>query len=285
MEEIIPFAVKHFTNIGDLIASLCACKKIYDKTGRKVNYFQQIGMPAQYYQGAVHPTVNSEGVNVCMNQKMWEMTKPLLLSQYYIHGAEEYTGQKINCDFDIIRGDKFFVNLPNGSIQAWLMYAYPDLCNDISKPWIFLPDECPKHILDQVNGKVLLNFTERYRNPHIDYFFLKDYAKDLIFAGTQREHLLFCNTWGVDMPLLKTNDFLEVAFALKFSRFFLGNQSWQWNTAEAIKSKRILEVCRYAQNCLPFYGEDSYGYLHKEGAVYYFELLYEKTAPKKGLAL
>ena len=103
-------------------------------------------------------------------------------------------------DFDVIRG-KTFVNMPHGTIQGWLPIAFPDLSFDISKPWIELRDECPTKIRGQVAGKVILNFTERYRMK-IDYFFLQQYAPDLIFAGTEGEYAQFCNQWGLTIPRL-----------------------------------------------------------------------------------
>lgn len=272
--------VKHSVNPGDLIASMGAIKKFYDVTKRKVVVAQTIGTLAQYYASAVHPTKDQNGANVCMNEAMWQKMKPLVESQYYIHSFEKYTGQHIDLDFDVIRG-KTFVNLPNGMIQAWVVYAFPDLASDLSKPWITIEGKCPKHIEKQVKGKIILNFTERYRgNVSLDYFYLKNYANDLIFAGTDKEHFLFCNQWQLDIPLLKDDNFLDFAYALRECRFFLGNQSTCWNLAEAMKKPRILEVCSFAPNCQPQIGEDSYGYFHQVGNEYYFRTLYNKTANK-----
>jgi len=274
MEAKEPIRVKHFCNIGDLVASLCAVKQYYVNYGSKIIYCQQTGVPAQYYPGAVHPVMNQEGINVCMNDRIWEMAKPLLLAQEYIHDVELYTGQKVKLDLDIIRGDEKFVNLPNGSIQAWLMYAYPDLAADISIPWVTIPEECPPHILEQVKGKVLLNFTERYRNHKIDYFFLQKYQNHLLFSGTTREHQLFCETWKINVPLLEAADFLEVAHAIKHSRFLLCNQSSAWNISTAMGTPRILETCRFAPNCMPNYGPHNYGFFYQVGLEYYFDKLY-----------
>lgn len=271
--------VKHFANIGDAIAVMAALKKYYEVTGRKIIFAQQIGQLAQYYAGAVHPTTNEQGQNVCVNQSMFDMLKPLIESQEYIHKMEAYEGQHIDLDFDVIRG-KTFVNMPNGMIQAWIMYAFPDLGCDLSEAWITIEGKCPKNIKQQVNGKVIINFTERYRNAVMDYFFLKNYAPDLIFAGTEREHWLFCQHWHLDIPRLVVNDFLEYAHAIKNSRFLLGNQSFGWNLAEAMKTPRVLEVCQFAPNCMPFVGENSYGYFHQVGLEYYFRTLYNKTIGK-----
>lgn len=271
--------VKHSVNPGDLIGAMAVIKRFYDVTKRRVIVSQSTSMQGAYYAGAVHPTVNELGQNVCCNDAMWEMLKPLIESQEYIHSFEKYSGQKIDLDFDVIRG-KTFVNLPNGALQFWLVYAFPDLAFDMSKAWITLNGKCPPKIKKQVQGKIILNFTERYRNTIIDYFFLKNYASDLIFAGTEREHWLFCNQWQLNIPRLEVKDFLELGYALKESRFLLANQSANWNLAEAIKTPRILEVCQFAQNCQPGVGENSFGFFHQIGVEYYFRKLYNETLRK-----
>lgn len=268
--------IKHFANLGDIIAVLPAVKKYWEITGRKVIFVQQVNQLAQYYPGATHPTVNSDGQNVCVNDSGFDMIKPLVESQPYIHKMEKYEGQKIDLDFDVIRA-KTFVGLPNLMIQSWVMYAFPDLACDLSKPWINLPEVKNHPILKQVKSKIILNFTERYRNDLIDYFFLKNYACDLIFAGTEREHWLFCNKWQLTIPRLEVKDFLEYAYAIKYCRFLLGCQSFGYNIAQAIHAPRIVELCRFAPNIQPMIGQDSYGFFHQVGTEYYFRLLYNKT--------
>lgn len=268
--------VKHSVNPGDLVAAMGAIKRYHAITGRKVIVAQQINLSAQYYSGAVHGTVDENGTQVCCNTGMWEMLKPLIESQEYIHSFEKYEGQKIDLDFDVIRG-KTFVNLPHGAIQGWIPLAFPDLGFDMTKAWMTINDDCPQHIKEQVEGKALLNFTERYRNNFIDYFFLRNYAPDLIFAGTEKEHWIFCNRWQLSIPRLQVNDFLELAYAQKNARFLLSNQSMNWNLAEALKVPRILELCQFAQNCVFGVGEHSYGFFHQLGAEHNFRTLYNET--------
>jgi hypothetical protein len=269
--------VKHSVNLGDLIACMGAIKKYYDVSKRKIMVAQTIGTLAAYYQGAVHPTLNEHGQPVCINQSMWDMVKPLIEAQYYIHSFEKYEGQKIDLDFDVIRS-KTFVNLPHGMIQNWIIFAFPDLSFDVSKPWMFIEGKCPKNIEKQVKGKIIINFTERYRNTQMDYFYLKNYAGDLIFSGTEKEHFLFCNQWQLDVPRLELSNFLELGYAVRESRFVLCNQSMLWNLCEAMKRPRILEMCSYAANCQPGVGEESYGFYHQVGNEYYFRTLYNRTA-------
>lgn len=268
--------VRHSVNPGDLYAAMGALKKYYDITKRQLIVAQTVGMLANYYSGAEHPTKNTAGQNVCVNEVMFDMMKPLIESQEYIHSFEKYEGQSIHLDFDVIRG-KTFVNLPHGPIQGWIPLAYPDLSFDISKQWMFLDDKCPLKIKKQVKGRAIINFTERYRANLIDYFFLKNYAPDLIFAGTEREHWVFCNQWSLTIPRLEINNFLDLGYALKNARFSLSNQSQLWNLAEAMKTPRILEMCSFADNCFPNIGDDSEGFLYQTGLEYNFKKFYNKT--------
>lgn len=283
--EIIPPKSEHYTRVlhtvnpGDLVAAMGAIKKYYDITKRKCIVVQSISTLAAYYPGAVHPTVNESGQNITCNSAMWDMLKPLIESQEYVHSFEKYEGQPCDLDFSVIR-NKTNVNLPHGSIQGWIPLAFPDLSFDLSKPWITLSGECPKHIKKQVLNKVVINFTERYRNNNIDYFFLQNYSPDLIFAGTEREHWLFCNKWNLNIPRLEVKDFLELAYGLKEARFLLSNQSLNWNICEAAKFNRILELCNYAQNCIHMVGDNSYGFFYQVGVEYYFRLLYNTTLKK-----
>lgn len=267
--------IKHLANLGDIVAVMAAMRRYWEVTGRKVILSQVVNTPAAYYQGAVHPTTNDDGTQVCVNNAMFEMMKPLVESQKYMAKMEKYEGQSIHLDFDVIRG-KTFVGMPNLMIQSWIMYAYPDLACDLSKPWIELPEVKNHHVIKQVRNKVILNFTERYRNHVIDYYFLKKYAPNLVFAGTEREHFKFCNQWALAIPRLDVKNFLDYAYAIKHCRFLLGNQSLGWNLSQAMGTPRILEICQYAPNCQPFIGADSYGFYHQVGVEYYFRVLFDK---------
>lgn len=266
---------KHMANLGDIIASFAACKQYHKITGRKIVYCQCVDQLAAYYTGAVHPTLDSNGNQVTLNEKMFDMIKPLVECQEWCAGFERYNGQKVDLNFDVIRGQTN-VNMPHGMLSAWLFYAFPDLACDLSKPYLVLPKK-KLPIEREVKDKIILNFTERYRNNVSDYFFLQGYAPDLVFAGTEREHFLFCTRWNLNIPRLQVDDFLQLAHALRACRFMMGNQSFNWNIAEAMKTPRILEVCMYADNCQPFVGENSFGYFWQPGPEYYFRRLYNET--------
>lgn len=271
--------VKHCANIGDVYSIMPSIKKYWEIMKRKVQICQMIDMPGAYYTSAVHPTRSADGTQVTMNQDMFDMLKPLVESQPYIHSFVPYNGQKIDLNFDVIRGQTD-VGMPNGMIQSWVMFAFPDLDYDLSKTWIELPEVKNHPIKKQAKGKIIINFTERYRNPLIDYFFLQKYAPDLVFSGTEREHFLFCNRWALNIPRLEITNFLEFGYALKYSRFLLSNQSQAWNLSTAMGTPRILEVCKWAYNNIPFIGDNSKGFFYQVGCEYYWRLFYNKTMGK-----
>lgn len=275
--------IKHFANLGDLIASLAAVKGYWQKTKKKVIFCQQLDVPAFYYQGATHPTLSQNGVMVMMNKRMFDMVKPLVLAQEYIADMQVLNGQNISIDFDTIRKERF-VNIPHQVMAQWLFIAYPDAECYLSEAWVNIPevDISGCSMLSYQNiasakmnlkDKIIVNFTERYRNHHLNYFFLKKHEHELIFTGTQTEHEIFCTKWELQIPLLYVNNFLELAYIIKQSKFFLGNQSFLWNICEAAKIPRLLEICEFAPNCQPFYGKKNFGYYHQAALEWYFKEL------------
>lgn len=285
---IRPSRVKHFANIGDMIASLAGLKSYYQNTQRKIIYCQQLNVPADYYPGAVHPVLDDRDKTtmVMCNQKMFDMVKPLLMSQEYIQDVEVFTGQPINFDLDVIR-KKINVNIPHQAIQQWTFMAYPDLAADLSQAWVDIPEvdisNCslshPSLLtqtipIEDLENKVIVNFTERYRNAHLHYFWLQEFQDKLIFSGTNKEYKLFTEQWQLyNVPYLNINNFLELAYIIKKVKFLLSNQSFQWNLSMAMKTPHLLELCDGAPNCQAFFYKKSLAYLHQAAIKYYFEFL------------
>lgn len=270
MEKFKDFiTVKHLANSGDIIAVMAGLKSISEKLGKKIIFYQWLNVHAQYYQGANHPILDDNGKMVCMNKFTFEMMKPLMLSQDYIEDFREWKGEKVMVDLDVIR-NKLFVNMPFGMIQSWIMFAYSDMACDLSKNWVDIKP------LKKYKNKIIINFTERYRNTMISYFFLKDYEKDIVFTGTEHEHKSFCSMWGIDVPRITLTNFYQLAQYLKGCRFFMGNQSMGWNLANAMGVPRIIEMCQFAPNCQPFVGEHNYGFYHQDALEFYFKELNEK---------
>lgn len=266
--KIKPITVRHTANIGDLVSILAGLKGYYELTGQKSILRQELNVDAIYHMNYEHPTKDG-GRQVMCNQSMFDMVKPLIEAQEYIEKFEVFKGQPTILDFNKIRGE-IGVNMPYGSIQSWTMLAFPDLAFDISKSWITTSN---RNFSNSVKNKVLINFTSRYRNQFIHYYFLKKHQDKLLFTGTKEEYNEFCKKWDLEMPYLEINDFYELAQIMKQSRFLLGNQSFCWNLNRGMNLPSILEMYAPAPNCTPFVGNNNYGFYHQAALEYYFDKL------------
>jgi hypothetical protein len=264
MTEVVKY--KHSINSGDLIAALPGIRYVYKQLGKKGIIYQRLNMAADY-GGQPHPVKSDRdtGVQVCMNTTQWNYLKPLLEAQEYIQECDVWEGQTVDLDFDKIR-EGTFTTMPFGSINRWVFYMYPAIACDLSEKWLEV--HYSEEINRQVEGRILLNFTERYRNPLVTYFFLKKWEDKLIFAGTRAEHDTFCRENKLEIPYFKVSNFLELAQGINQCRFFLGNQSMCWNIAEALKKKRVVEVYRQSSNCVPN-GVDGYDFIQQGGVEFY----------------
>lgn len=267
MGEIIK--VRHSYACGDLISVLPGLQKIYKETGRKSVIMQRLGLKSHYYENATYSTKNEGGEPVCMNEPLWNMMVPLLDNQEYIDHCEIWEGQKFDIDFDLTR-DRRIIPMPAGDIYHWPWFIYPELTCDLSNDWISV---FPRGT--SVNQTVIINRTERYNNPYITYYFLKEYQKDLKFAGTEREYDIFCSQWQISIPYLQVNSFLDLAIEINNCKFMIGNQSVNFHIANALHVPRILEYCSPFPNTHAV-GANGYEFLYQD----HLELLFKKLINK-----
>lgn len=259
--------IKTSSPAGDLISFMSGFKQLYKEIGKKILVMQRIGMVGVSYADAVHPFKNEEDEPVCMPIEMFQMLRPLFLSQDYIHDFVEWKGEEFDFDMDLIRQERF-TNQPRGSLNRWFSYVYPQMQSDLSQKYIQLPKDADS----QYAGKVFLNFTQRHRNYLPAYYFLKPYQDRLIFTGLEKERDLFCKAWGLDIPLLKVNHFLELGMALNSCKFLLANASMVFQIAEGLKIPRILEIFPVMPNVIPV-GEHAYDAYDESAIRFYFEKL------------
>jgi len=272
MSDFITF--KTSSPAGDLISFLAGIKQLWHQTGKKAVIYQRIGMIGSSYLGSVHPFETKDGEPVCMNEYMFDMLRPLIKSQPYIEDFRKYKGEDVIFDFDLIRQDRF-TNQPNGSLNRWYSYVFPEMTSDLSKKWI----EIPETISNLYSDKGIINFTQRHRNPIITYHFLKQYQHKLAFAGLQKERDLFCREWDLEIPLLQVDNFYELAKIISGSKFFLGCQSFCFQLAEATKTPRILECFPLNPNVIPI-GEKAYDFYNQLAVQYYVYKLFNNEQQK-----
>lgn len=256
----------HFGNCGDVLASLPAIKEFYKKTKIKPILYLVKDHPAIYYEGCVHPIKDDKGNHVSLNETMVKMLIPLLKEQDYLEDVKEWDGEEIDFNLSKIRDTN--VNCPYGDLRRWYFYIFPELACDLSKKYLYVPDA----LKNLAKEKIIVCRTERYLNEKIDYSFLKPYENDIVFAGTNQEHTIFCNQFNLKIDKLEVNDFLELAQALRQSKFLLSNQTMIFQIAEGLKIPRIVELCHFAPNVIPV-GENAFDFYAQIGLEYYFHTL------------
>ena len=270
MEGNLTSSWVHQGSIGDVHCSLAVIKEYHRRTGKKVVLYLAKDIKCFYYEGATHPTVDSSGVHVMLNQEVIDMMIPLYKAQSYIEDCRVWSNEPINVDLGKIR--ETFVNMPYGDLRMWYPIVYPDLACDFSEPYL----EVPKIKEDIAKGKLIVARSERYHNPQVNYRFLKPFEDKLLFVGTDLEYAIFTIRYGLKIKRLIIKDFLELAQILKQSLGLLSNQTQIFQIAEAQKNPRIVELCSFAPNVIPM-GKDGYYFYAQEALEYYVKFLLGET--------
>lgn len=265
MEKVTTFL--HEGTVGDIWASLPVIKENYKKFNKRAVLYLVNGQAATYYEGANHPTQTKDRVMVMLNESIVKMVIPLLKAQEYIADAKIHNEEPIQINLNRIRTT--FVNMPYHSLSRWYFFIYPDLACDLSKQYIHVPDSEK----DLANGKIIIGRTERYLNPNISYYFLKEYnPEDFLFVGTDLEYAIFNTRYELKIPRLLINDFLELAQALKQAKGLIANQTQIFQIAEGLKTPRVVELCAMAPNVEPI-GEMAFEFYAQEALEYYTTVL------------
>lgn len=267
----------HSGSIGDCWAAIPAMMEYNRKTGKKVILYLEKDRQAFYYEGATHPTKDAEGKLCMLNEAMINMMIPLFKAQSFIEDVRIWDKEPIHVDLNAIR-DRY-VGMPAFSLNRWYFYIYPDLACDLTKQWMFVPD----NETNLARGKIIITRSERYQNDTINYSFLRKYENEILFCGTNKEYNLFCMDYDLKVGRLIIKDFLELAQAIKQCRFHISNQTQAFQISEGTRHPRIVELCGFAPNVL-VHGEDAYDFLAQAALEYYVDLLAKKY-PAQGEAL
>lgn len=260
----------HTFPAGDLISILPGLKQVSKDNDCKWIIYQRVNQSYGVhgaYLNAKYSIFNEAGEPVMMNRATFQALRPLLLAQDYIEDFREWDGERVNFNFDLLREGT--TTMPNGCINRWPMYIWPDMATDLSQPWIIVPS-----LLDiRTEGKILVNRTERYNNILISYNFLKQYGDKVMFVGLPNEHEVFCKQNKLDIPRLEAAHYLEIAMALRSCKVYIGGQSSLFQVAESLKIPRILEVCNSIPNVIGS-GPGFYDFLTQKCLEYYTDKLF-----------
>lgn len=222
---------KHSGNSGDIIYALPTILEL-SKNG-KAHLYLHINQPGDYNYD-YHPLGN-----VTLNEKLASMLKPLLEYQPQIEVVDLYKGEQVDYDLDQFR--RYSFRLDNGNITHWYFNVY-GIYYDTSLAWMTAPKD------PQYADTIVLARSHRYRSPMVSYSFLKQYPNK-IFIGVPEEY----DDLKAELPDLEfkpVKDFLEMATIINSCKLFIGNQSFPFSLAEALKVKRLLEVYYKAPNVI-----------------------------------
>jgi hypothetical protein len=222
---------KHSGNAGDIIYSLPCIKSHSNKAIIQL----ALDVPLEYK--AYHP---NGGVQ--LNKTMFDMLRPLLNYQEYVHETKIWDGSPVDYDLDIFR--KAGLDLSHGDIITWYNHVYPFIA-DLSKSWLKASAYLPEY-----SDKIVLVHSHRYHSPLINYQFMQDYKDRIVFLGVEKEHEDFQAKY-FNVERVVVNDFLEMANIIASCKLFVGNQTMGYAIAEALKVNRLLEQSPSAHNVHP----------------------------------
>jgi len=239
--------ISHSGNAGDVIYALPTIKRIYEITGASINVYLRLDKPLVLSGYNSHPMGN-----VMLNQRMAEMLIALILPQPYISICEIHTDQPIDIDMDYFRAGN--IPLDKGNIARWCSYV-TGVSPELWKPWL-VAEPNPAY-----SDKIIISRSERYRNSTINYKFLSKYP-NVLFIGVESEYKDIKKTLP-NIDWLQVADFMELAEIVAGCKFFIGNQSFPFSIAEALKVPRILEPTFEVIDVVPE-GENAYDFFFQD---------------------
>ncbi|RVU01805.1 hypothetical protein EOD41_07555 [Mucilaginibacter limnophilus] len=227
--------VTHSGNAGDIIYALPTLKKLHELSGADINLLLKLNRPIVLNPKYTHPLGN-----VMLNQKMADMLSPLIEAQPYIASCRVYNGDDIDIDLDNFRTP--LIPMDKGNIARWCSYL-TGISPDLHVNWLDVEAD------NNYNDTIVLARSERYRNDFINHQFLNQYPNK-VFIGVDSEY----NDMKRMLPDLKRveiQNFTQMASIIAGCKFFIGNQSFPFAIAEALKVPRILELSFEVINVVP----------------------------------
>jgi hypothetical protein len=244
----------HSGHAGDIIYALATIKRLKELTGAKINLYFRLGVPANLPNYSSHPVGGQ-----MLNKKMADMLIPLVRGQKYVSSCEVYNGQEVHIDLDYFRAGVIPQN--KGNIARWSGYI-TGVNPQLYLNWL---EVNPNNAFAET---ILISRSLRYQNTSISHKFLLKYD-NVKFVGVAEEYEDIKKILP-DIEWVQVNTFLELAQMIKGCKFFIGNQSFPFSLAEAMKVPRILEIPFDVINVVPE-GENAYDFIFQE----HFESLVE----------
>ena len=243
----------HHGHLGDIINCLPVIKEI--SKNKECNLYIEKNRPIPaHVKSKDHPFGS-----VYLTENSIHKMLPLLNKQKYLKKVEIYNNQEIDIDLNFFRELPINFNIDSVRWYFHLTGCFPDLSRN------YLEVEGHKKYIDYM---VIMRSLRR-QNQFIDYSFLNSY-KNKVFVGLESEYNDLKKKVK-DLEFYESKDFLELAMIIKNSKLFIGNLSFGYALAEAIKVPRLLEsgpnfplVYPNGLNAFDFYFQDHFENLVKK---------------------
>lgn len=243
----------HYGHLGDIINSLPAIKEI-SKTKKCNLYIQKDKKIPEHVVSKDHPFGS-----VYLSENAILKMLPLLKKQKYLNKVEIYDNHEINIDLNFFRELQINFNIDSIRWYFHLTGCFPEL----SKNYLEVSSN-PKF-----SDYIVVMRSLRRQNQYIDYSFLSSYKK-IVFVGLETEYKDLKKKIS-NLEFYDSKDFFELAEIIKGSKLFIGNLSFGYALAEALKVPRLLEsgpnfplVYPNGENAYDFYFQKDFENLVKK---------------------
>ncbi len=210
----------HSGRIGDVIYSLPTIKEL--SKNHKCKLYVQIEKPI------LGPYEASR--KVFINKKCGDLILPLLRNQDFLDTVNIYKDEKIDINLNLFR------DIPINHCFFQPRY-YSHICGvniNVENAYLSIKPH------DSIKNKIIVNRSPRYRNPFLNYKFLKN-IKNLLCIGLKEEFQDLKREIN-NLEFYDCKDFLEMAEIIKASKFYVGNMCLQYVISDALKIPRLLEA-------------------------------------------
>jgi len=236
---------KHTGHAGDVIYSIPAMKALAGS--RKIHLYFELHQPNRDFTKQMrHPNGN-----VMLTEKSVAMFAPLMMQQPEITHFAAWNRETIHYDLTAFRSFPFDYRMY--SIARWYFLTFA-VTADLGKAWLHIT---PDH---RFSDTIVIARSSRYHALDISYSFLSKY-KNLCFVGVQEEYEAMKKEIP-DLQYQPVSNFGELAAIIAGCKLFIGNQSFPFSLAEALKAPRILEVFYQCPNVVPE-GPNAYDFCYQ----------------------
>jgi hypothetical protein len=179
------------------------------------------------------------GVAMSLQELNW--MREMLVGQCGITAVEEWKGQAVQYNLDRFRS---FNTLVAQNLQEAHLVVFGATA-DLSLPWLDKARFVPKHVAD-----IVVSRSNRYDGP-LRWHELKGFEARAVFLGFEDEWKIFKAMTGLEIALYQPESYADVCSVLLGSKLFIGNQSFVYALAEALKVNRVQQASLVCPNCLP----------------------------------